>query len=35
MITEKINHINKTWTDLDVDTDTNVQNIAYLGKAMS
>ena len=30
----KIDHINKTKTDLDVDIERNIQNIACLGKTM-
>ena len=31
----KIHHIKKTQIDLDVDIETNVHNIACLGKTMS
>ena len=31
----KMNHINKTQIDPEVDIETNVQNIACLGKTMS
>ena len=30
----KIDHINKTKIDLDVDIETNIPNIVYLGKAI-
>ena len=30
----KIDHINKTKTDLDVDIERNIKNIACLGKTM-
>ena len=31
----KIDHINKTWIDLEEDIETNVQNIAWLSKTTS
>ena len=31
----KIDHINKKYTDQDVDIETNKENIACLGKTMS
>ena len=32
---DKIDHINKTYIDLDVGMETNIENIACLGKTMS
>ena len=31
----KVDHINKTNIDQNVDIETNIENIAYLGKTMS
>ena len=35
MIIKKINHINKTLINLDVDTVINIQNLACLGESLS
>ena len=32
---DKIDHINKTYRNQDVDTETNIENIVCLGKTMS
>ena len=34
MTMEKIDHINKTWADLDSDIEKKIQNIACVGRTM-